>query len=89
MGGSLRVQLPLEIYPSRCQGLNPRPQHCDQSLQPRMRTSWPYRVSRNPQDTVVAKSSLVDRRDHHLQAPVVGQPDHGLGCLSVAPPPGT
>ncbi|XP_021110962.1 sterile alpha motif domain-containing protein 10 isoform X1 [Heterocephalus glaber] len=26
----LRLQLPLEICPSCCQGLNPRPQHCDQ-----------------------------------------------------------
>lgn len=33
------LQLPSETCPSCCLDLDPRPQHCDQSPQPRMRQS--------------------------------------------------
>ncbi|XP_069892796.1 sterile alpha motif domain-containing protein 10 isoform X2 [Dipodomys merriami] len=38
----LRLQLPSETCCSCCPGLDPRPQHCDRSPQPRMRQSWPH-----------------------------------------------
>ncbi|XP_045385378.1 sterile alpha motif domain-containing protein 10 isoform X2 [Lemur catta] len=93
----LRLQLPSETCPSCCPGLNPRPQHCDQSPQPRMRQSWLCSPSWTLPDALVAKPGSTDRRDqdHHLPAPLVGHsrlcPGAGWagGCLNVAAAPGT